>query len=293
VNVVGGTDGSGNFTGVHALRGAESTLGVAPRILIAPGWTHQRTSGANPVVAELVGIADRLRAVVIQDGPNTTDAAAITAAGDFGSARVYQVDPWVKKLNTTTGEVYAAPPSAIVAGLLARSDNDRGFWFSPSNLEIYGIVGTSRSVDFVLGDANCRANLLNASNVATIIRQNGYRLWGNRSLSSDPKWQFLSVRRTADLINDSILRAHLWAVDRGITKTYVQDVVEGVNAYIRGLVALGAVIDGKCWADPDLNTPANVAKGMVYFNFDFCPPYPAEHIVFRSMLNGDYLSEIF
>ncbi|WP_299298119.1 phage tail sheath C-terminal domain-containing protein, partial [uncultured Tateyamaria sp.] len=95
------------------------------------------------------------------------------------------------------------------------------------------------------------------------------------------------------IINDSLLRAHLWAVDRGITRTYVQDVQEGVNAYLRDLVALGAILGGKCWADPDLNSAANIQLGKVYFNFDFTPVYPAEHITFRSHLVNDYIQEVF
>lgn len=294
-NLVGGINsGTGAYEGVHALLAAESVVGFSPRILCAPGFTHQRPgspAGANPVVAELVGIAERLRAVIIADGPNTTDAAAITYAGDFGSPRVYLVDPWVRIMDAS-GQIVTEPASARVAGLIAKTDNDRGFWWSPSNQPINGIVGTARAVDFKLGDANSRANLLNEADVATIIRQDGYRLWGNRTLSSDPKWAFLSVRRTADMLNDSLQRAHLWAVDRNITKTYIEDVVEGVNAYIRSLVAQGALIGGRCWADPDLNTAANISQGKVYFNFDFTAPYPAEHITFNSILTTDYLEEL-
>lgn len=293
-NVVGGINATtGDYEGVHALLGAESVLGFAPRILCAPGWTHQRpTSLANPVVSELVGIADRLRATIIADGPNTTDADAITYAGDFGSARVNVVDPWVKVMDST-GAIVDEPASARVCGMIAKSDNDRGFWWSVSNQLINGIVGTSRPVDFKLGDANCRANLLNEQNVTTIIRQDGYRLWGNRTLSSDAKWAFMSVRRTADMINESLQRAHLWAVDRNITKTYIEDVTEGVNGYLASLKAQGAILGGFCWADADLNTPANITQGMVYFNFDFTPPYPAEHITFQSHLVNDYIAEVF
>ena len=179
-----------------------------------------------------------------------------------------------------------------MAGLIAKSDSERGFWWSPSNLPINGIVGTARPVDFALGDANARANLLNEAKVATIIRQDGYRLWGNRSLSSDQKWMFLSVRRTADMINDSLLRAHLWAVDRNITKTYLADVTEGVNAYLRHLTNIGAIIGGRCWSDPDLNSPSQIQQGKVFFDFDFTPPYPAEHITFRSQMVNDYLKEL-
>lgn len=292
-NVVGGTNATtGNFEGVHALVGAESVVGFSPRILCAPGWTHQKDQGdANPVVSELEGIADRMRAVIIADGPNTTDAEAQSYVEDWGSDRIYVVDPWVKVFRD--GETVVEPASARVAGIIAKSDNDRGFWWSPSNQTISGIVGTARPVDFKLGDANSRANLLNENNVTTIIRQDGYRLWGNRSTASDQKWAFLSVRRTADIINESLQRAHLWAVDRNITKTYVEDVTEGVNAYLRTLKNLGAILGGECWPDPDLNTPANIQQGKVYFNFDFTPPYPAEHITFRSQLVNTYIQEVF
>jgi phage tail sheath protein FI len=294
VNILGGVDSAtGKYKGMQAFLGAESLLGYAPRILIAPGFTHQRTAGAaNTVVANMIGIAERLRAVIIADGTNTNDADAIAYAGDFGSKRVFLHDPF-DKVTDASGNIVAVPASPRIAGQIAKSDNERGFWWSPSNQEANGIVGTARSIDFALGDVACRANLLNGRNVATTIRQNGYRLWGNRTLSSDPKWMFLSVVRTADIINDSLLRAHLWAVDRNITKTYVQDVIEGVNAYLRHLTAIGAILGGKCWADPKLNTPDQIAQGKVYFDFDFTPPYPAENITFRSHLVQDYIKEVF
>lgn len=290
-NIIGGVDAEGAALGVQCFLEAEAVTGVSPRVLIAPGWTHQRPAdAANPVAAEMKGIADRLRAVMVIDGPNSNDAAALAVAGEQGGERVYLVDPWCKVSRGT--QVVDEPSSARVAGLIAKVDAEDGFWNSPSNRELNGIVGTSRPVDFRLGDANARANLLNAANVATIIRQGGYRLWGNRTLSTDQKWAFLSVRRTADIINDSLLRAHLWAVDRNITKTYVQEVQDGVNAFLRELQALGAILGGRCWADPDLNKPESIADGKMYFNFDFTPPYPAEHIVFRSHLVGDYLEEV-
>jgi phage tail sheath protein FI len=148
-------------------------------------------------------------------------------------------------------------------------------------------------VDFALGDTSSRANLLNEREVATIIHRDGYRIWGNRTTSSDPKWAFLQARRTADMINQSILEAHFWAVDRNITRTYVDDVVEGVNAYLRHLTSIGAILGGRCWADPAANPADQVAQGKVCFDFDFTPPYPAERITFRSRLVDDYIDEIF
>lgn len=246
----------------------------------------------NAVVAELIGIAEKIRAVIIADGPNTNDADAIAYAGDFGSKRVYVVDPKVIKVDDEGNNV-TEWSSPCVCGLIAKSDNERGFWWSPSNQNINGIIGTARPIDFTMGDTSSRANLLNEKKVATIIREDGYRLWGNRTLSSDQKWAFLCVVRTADMINESILVNHLWAVDRGITKNYVTDVTEGVNAYLRSLVNKGAILGGECWIDPDLNTADQIAQGNIYFDFDFTPVYPAEHITFRSHLVNDYITEIF
>jgi phage tail sheath protein FI len=292
-DVVGGVDGTtGQYKGVHALLAANSALGVTPRILIAPGFTHDMPSGnANPVVSELLGIAENLRAVIIADLPNTNDTDAIDYVGDFGSARVYPIYPWVKVLDSL-GAIVEEPASSRVAGLIVKSDNERGFWWSPSNLVINGIVGISKPIDFVLGDVNSKANYLNENNIATIIQESGFRLWGNRTLSADPKWAFLQARRTADMINDSLLKAHLWAVDRNITKTYIEDVLEGVNNYLRHLKSIGAIIGGTAFADPELNTPDQIAQGKVSFDFDFTPPYPAEHITFRSKMTDDYLNEI-
>lgn len=299
-NVLGGVDATtGNYEGVHAFTAAESILGFAPRILIAPGFTHTRTPAAgetpavsNAVVAEMIGIAERLRAVIFADCPNTNDADAIAYAGDFGSKRVQAVDPKVIKTGPD-GELTTEWSSAVWAGVTAKSDAERGWWWSPSNQAINGIQGTVRAIDFKMGDASSRANLLNEKKIGTIIRLDGFRTWGNRTLSSDQKWAFLCVVRTADIIADSLQAAHLWAVDRGITKNYVTDVIESVNAYLRYLTNIGAILGGKCWADPDLNAADVISSGKIFFDFDFTPVYPAEHITFRSHLTNDYIKSIF
>lgn len=375
-NILGGVNAvTGAYEGVQALLAAQSVTGYKPRILIAPGFTHQRTVGgvtvvnvsnqgagysaapsvsftggggtgamaeavlgaganagkvvsvkvtnpgsgytsaptvvftggtpttpatataafgntANAVVAEMVGVAERLRAIIVADGPSTNDDAAIASAGDFSSKRVYLVDPRALKTGDD-GLTTTAWSSAVAAGIIAKTDNDIGWWASPSNKEINGITGTERAIDFAMGDPNSRANLLNAKNVATIIREQGFRLWGNRTLSADPKWQFLCVVRTADIIADSLQAAHLWAVDRGITKNYVEDVREGVNAKLRSLKAQGAILGGECWLDADLNTAENIANGQVFWDFDFTAVYPAERLSFRSHLVNNYITEIF
>lgn len=286
--VIGGIDyETGQYLGAKAFLASDSELKITPRILIAPEFSHR-----YPVADALLSVAEKLRAVVIADGPNTTDQEAIRYRDNFGSSRMYIVDPWVRAFHTRDNVEVTRPASAVVAGVIAKSDDERGFWHSPSNQEIRGIVGTARSIDFALGDKNSRANYLNDNQVTTIIQKNGFRLWGNRSCAYDPKWTFLSVRRIADMLHESLLRAHLWAVDRNITKTYLEDVLEGVNAYLRRLKTIGAIVNGEAWIDPEVNTPDQIAQGKVTIDFDYTTAYPAEHITFRSHLVNDYLVEV-
>jgi len=94
------------------------------------------------------------------------------------------------------------------------------------------------------------------------------------------------------MIAESLLQSHLWAVDRGITKTYLEDVASGVNDYLRYLTKQGAILGGSCWADPDENTADQIQLGHVTFTFEFTPTYPAERITFKSLLSNNYLSEL-
>ncbi|MDJ0827754.1 MAG: phage tail sheath subtilisin-like domain-containing protein, partial [Rhodobacter sp.] len=134
-NVIGGVSGlDDSYEGMHAFLAAENATGVIPRVLIAPGFSQ-----AAAVAAELDTLTARLRAVAIVDGPNTTDADAIAFRGTLGSDRLYLVDPWV----TVGVDNSVEPPSARVAGVIARIDAERGFWWSPSNQVINGITGTA------------------------------------------------------------------------------------------------------------------------------------------------------
>ena len=281
-NVIGNVTADGIYTGVYAFLAAKSKLGLTPRILCAPGFA------VKEVVTEMISIAGRLRAIIVADCPtNATNENLLQFVTDCSNARVYAVYPEVINTHNET-----APASPYVAGVIARTDNENGFWVSPSNKTINGIIGLSKPIDFALGDSSCRANYLNEKNIATIINQNGYKLWGNRSTATEGAYKFLCVRRTADIIADSILQSHLWAVDRNIVKNYLTDVTENVNAFLSNLKSQGAILAGKCMPNKELNTAANIIEGKVFFDFEFTPAYPAEQLTFRAYLNNDNIETI-
>ncbi|WP_339405187.1 phage tail sheath family protein [Pseudomonas helleri] len=285
--IIGGVLASGQRTGLQALLDGKSRFNAQPRLLIAP-----KHSATQAVATAMDALAGKLRAIAIVDGPNTTDEAVLAYAQEFGSKRIYMVDPGVQQWDTVTSATIDSPASAFAAGLFAWTDTEYGFWASPSNKEFVGITGTTRPIEFLDGDETSRANLLNNANISTIIRDGGYRLWGNRTLSTDSKWAFVTRVRTVDIVMDAILAGHKWAVDRSITKTYVKDVTDGLEAFMRDLKNQGAVINFEVYADTALNTASQLEQGKVYWNIRFTDVPPAENPIFRVEVTNQWLTEV-
>jgi phage tail sheath protein FI len=285
--IIGGVLADGKRTGLQGLLDGKSKFNAQPRLLIAPKHT-----ATLAVATALDALAGKLRAIAIIDGPGTTDEAAMDYADNFGSKRVFMVDPGVQFWDTGASATVDAPASAWAAGMFAYTDSEYGFWASPSNKEMVGITGTTRPVEFLDGDETCRANLLNNANITTIIRDDGYRLWGNRTMSSDAKWSFVTRVRTMDIVMDAILAGHKWAVDRSITKTYVKDVTDGLQSFMRDLKNQGAIINFEVYADTELNTASQLSQGKVYWNIRFTDVPPAENPNFRVEVTDQWITEV-
>lgn len=279
-----GSAAGNSYTGLFALLSAQSVTGYRPRILCAPGWTQLAATATS-----MLAVADRLGATLIAAGPSTSDASAAAYRAGFDSRRIFIVEPRVRIAGGTLED-----PTARVAGLIARVDADSGFWTSPSNHVLAGVAGTERPVDYS-SLATARAQVLNAAQIATVVRldQGGYRLWGSRVPSSDARWRFLSVSRTADAIEDALERSFLWALGRGLRATFFAEVAEAVNAYLRDLQGRGAILGGSCKpADPALNSAANIQAGKSYFDLEFTPVVPAEQISFRVAVSTDRYAQL-
>ncbi|MGF6455648.1 phage tail sheath subtilisin-like domain-containing protein [Pseudomonas frederiksbergensis] len=285
--IIGGVLAGGQRTGLQALLDGKSKHNAQPKLLIAPGH-----SATQAVATAMDALAGKLRAIAIIDGPNTTDEAAMAYALNFGSKRLFLVDPGVQFWDTVESSTVDAPGSAWTAGLFAWTDAEYGYWASPSNKEFVGITGTSRPIEYLDGDATCRANLLNNANITTIIRDGGFRLWGNRTLSSDSKWAFVTRVRTCDILMDAVQAGHKWAVDRSITKTYVKDVTEGLQAFMRDEKTRGAVINFEVYADDEMSTASQIMQGKVYWRIRFTDVPPAENPNFLFEVTDQWATEV-
>lgn len=282
-----------DHTGVYALIKAEAITQVKPRILVSSG-NHFKDMATTPAITTITAalgvVASRLRGFVYLDGPNLTYQDALNAANlpSGERKRFLLIDP---KSDFGDGDT---PSSFTYAGLRVKLDNEKGFWWSISNQEISGIVGTSRPVDFEFGDPACEADVLAGAHISTIVNKGGWRTWGGRTLDTvDPRWRFESTVRVDDMIAESIQQNHLWAVDRPVNKTFFELVLGGVRAYLRHLKAQGAILGGDTWADPTLNTPESIALGHTFIDYEFTDPKPAEKTTFRAHLVNKYIVDIF
>lgn len=282
-NVIGDTAG-GVYTGLKALLAAQAQLGVKPRIIGAPGLD------TLPVATELVSIAQTLRAFAYVAAWGAEDVAdALLYRDGFGAREVMVIWPDFQSFDTTTSANVLSWATARALGLRAKIDQEVGWHKTLSNVPVNGVVGLSKDVFWDLQNPNTDAGLLNAGEVTTLIRSSGFRFWGSRTCSADPKFAFENYTRTAQVLMDTMAEAHMWAVDKPMNPGLVRDIIEGINAKMRSLKANGYIIDGSAWYDDTVNDQATLSSGQLYIDYDYTPVPPLENLLLRQRITDRYL----
>jgi len=282
-DIIGTVDNeTGQYTGLKALLAAESLVGVRPRLIIAPEFSHLTGIGA-----EMEAVAKKLNAIPIIDGSQGGYSAVIAEGALYQEA--FFVNCGVKLLDDITGEVVTRKASATVAGHIVRVDNEEGYWHSPSSRKIFGILGTDEVIDHAIGSTTSKANLYNSQNVTTIVnQQGGFYLYGNRLANG----VMIPHQRIRYIVGDSILYAHQELLDRNVTKGYVDGVKNRVNKLIRRLKSREVISGGECWVDKELNTAA-IGTAQVYWDYDLGFFDVAERMTFRQHVSTAYNEAIF
>lgn len=275
------------IAGLNRLPDSAQLNEVMPRIIIAPDF-----SATDPVAAQIEVVANKVRGVGYIDSPSFATAKAVAMRRQKFGKRVEILRPRV--FTTSSGAKTSRAYSACAAGLRCRIDNENGFWWSKSNQQILGITALEQIDEYISGDDTCVTNLLNKNQVSTIIRRNGFRHWGNYLCNTDPQWAFECVRRTADVIEDSIAdTVEDEFIDRPIDLHLGDDIIESINGFIRYLFEIEAINGGKAWLDPELNTKESLAAGKLYINVEFAPKSPCQSVIITYRINNDYTVEQF
>lgn len=282
--IIGGVTAGGQYTGMKALLAAEAQLGVKPRILGVPGLD------TLAVTTEMIGLAEKLRGFAYANcfGCETV-SEAIAYRENFGARELMLIWPDFVSWDTTAS---ASAPAAAVAralGLRAKLDRQVGWHKTLSNIPVNGVTGLSKDVYWDLQNPATDAGLLNASEVTTLIRREGFRFWGSRTCSADPLFAFENYTRTAQVLADTMAEAHFWAVDAPMHPSLVRDIVEGINAKFRELSRLGYIIGGECWYDEAVNDKDTLKAGKLFLDYDYTPVPPLEDLTLRQRITDRFL----
>ena len=296
-DIIGAVNEAGVRTGLKALKDTYNLFGFFAKILIAPAFCTQ-----NSVATELIAMAEQLGAMAYIDAPiGTTYAQALAGRGPAGtinfntsSDRVRLCYPHVKVYDPVLNAERLEPLSARAAGLRAKVDLDKGFWWSSSNQELAGVIGVERQLSAMIDDPQSEVNLLNEVGITTVFNSygTGLRLWGNRSAA----WptvthmrNFENVRRTGDVINESIRYFSQQYIDMPLNQALIDSLVESVNGYGRKLIGDGALIGFKAWYDPARNEATELAAGHLLISYKYTPPPPLERLTYETEITSEYL----
>ncbi|ELY8399261.1 phage tail sheath protein [Acinetobacter baumannii] len=285
-NVIGTVDETGKYTGAKALLLAKSKLGVQPRIIGAPGLDTQA------VATELATIAQKLRAFAYVYAWGCKTKEEVVAYRDAFAARELMVIwPNFVAFNVDTAQTETVPAVAVAMGLRAKIDNEIGWHKTLSNVAVNGVTGIDADVTWDLQDPATDAGYLNSNEITTLIQHDGFRFWGSRTCSDDPLFAFENYTRTAQIMADTIAEAHMWAIDKPMHGSLVNDMLEGIKAKQREWTRLGYLMGGDAWYDPELNSKDTLKAGKLYIDYDYTPVPPLEDLTFRQRITDSYLAD--
>ena len=204
-----------------------------------------------------------------------------TAGYDSKFATLYW--PWIEVMDPLTNTPMLIPPSGHVAGIWARTDSSRGVHKAPANEVVLGANGLA----FQLTQAEQGGLNQTGINCIRSFPGRGIRVWGARTLSSDPEWRYLNVRRLFNYISESIMQGTQWAVfEPNDQRLWTQLRVSASNFLTRTWrdgalfgASPGEAFYVKC--DAETNPPDLVEAGQVTVEIGVAPVKPAEFVVFR------------
>jgi uncharacterized protein len=285
-----------DFTDVFASEGALDNVEIF-NLMVIPGQTN------FAIWTEAIAFCERKQAFLIMDCPanatSTSNDSGGTAMSDIvdntamvpksKNAAIYF--PYLTAKDQLTGETEAFPPSGFVAGILARTDNDRGVWKAPAGLETIvrgatGVIEDGRLTDMRAGVLNEKGvnSLRTFSGIGTVV-------YGARTtVSNNPsfgQWKYVPVRRTALFIEQTLARNLKWVVFEPNDEPLWVAIRTSIEAFMLSLFRQGAfqgatpsqAFQVRC--DASTTTQTDIDLGVVNIVVGFRALKPAEFVIIQ------------
>jgi phage tail sheath protein FI len=242
---------------------------------------------------KLVGHAEalRYRFAVIDPPFNSSMTQIRNFRGQFDSTYAAVYHPWLEIFDPTERSAQGAPParlqlppSGFITGIFARSDIQRGVFKAPANEEILGIVKFENNIN------KARQDVLNPAggiNALRFFEGRGNRVWGARTVSSDPEWTYVNVRRLFIYLEHSIDKGTQWAVFEPNNERLWANVRNTIEDFLLVVWRTGALLGAKpeqaffVRCDRTTMTQNDLDNGRLICLIGVAQTKPAEFVIFR------------
>lgn len=282
---IGFDNGPGERGGLHAF---EEVLEI--NLVAAPGQTDPAITDAVLTHCEKM----RYRMAIL-DAPETIEKGGVDKLPKPRDSKygAYYF-PWIEIYDPHKGNIFV-PPSGHVAGIFARTDAERGVHKAPANEIVRGALGLKYNI------TKGEQDLLNPKGINCIrsFPNRGIRVWGARTISSDPEWRYVNVRRLFNMVEESIENGTQWVVFEPNDQKLWKRVERTITAFLLRVWRDGALFGStpeqafyvKC--DAETNPPEVIDAGQLVVEIGMCPTKPAEFVIFRigQMPTGGDVSE--
>lgn len=298
-DLIGGNDGffpsandyNGNDEEIHnfktGLKQFEDLEDIS--IVAAPGstWKYKesRANEANTIIANLLSHAERMRyRIAIIDSAekqSIADVRKVRAKIDSKYGAFYY--PWVRVLDPITREEISLPPSGFVAGIYARNDIERAVYKAPANEVVRGALG----FDIFLNQSQQEVLNPEGINCFRFFEGRGMRLWGARTISSDPEWKYVNLRRYFAYLERSIDKGTQWAVFEPNGERLWANVRRTIEDFLLNEWQSGALLGDKpeksffVKCDRSTMSQNDLDNGRLICLIGVSPLRPAEFVIFR------------
>ncbi len=281
-------DANVKATGLEALGELDDIAIVA----LPDGGTYDSADLCADAAGRLIGHAERLRyRIAVVDAPQESSISEIRAfRARFDSKYAALYHPWIEIFDPTERVAQGAPPrrlllppSGFVTGIYARSDIQRGVFKAPANEVVQGLTRLEANIN------KARQDVLNPEgiNAMRFFPGRGNRVWGARTMSSDPEWKYVNVRRLFAFLEHSIDKSTQWAVFEPNNERLWANIRQSVEDFLLVQWRDGALLGSKpeeayfVRCDRTTMVQNDLDNGRLICLIGVAPVKPAEFVIFR------------
>lgn len=274
-------------TGLEALGEVEDIAIVAMPDSVGLDADSQRAAVGH-LIEHCTRLRYRMAVVDPPKGSSITSVRGFRAQFDTTYGALYYpwldiLDPSVRPEAGTPPPILSLPPSGFVAGIYARSDIERGVHKAPANEVLFGLTRFDRNITFD------QQSVLNPEgiNALRFFEGRSNRVWGARTMSSDPEWKYVNVRRLFIYLEHSIEKATQWAVFEPNNERLWSSIRQSIEDFLLVVWRTGALMGTRpeeaYFVRCDRTTMAqnDLDNGRMICLIGVAPTYPAEFVIFR------------